>query len=361
MTEMRNVMKKNLLFTNYVGRAIDEIAGSMRPASVFVLVDDNTKSFVLPRLIEESKAVAGAGIIAIRAGEGYKTLPTLSAVWKELGDAGANRGSLLINLGGGIVTDTGGFAAATFKRGIPFLNVPTTLLAAVDASVGSKTGINFNELKNEVGVFADAEAVIVSTTFFSTLPSRELLNGYAEMLKHALLDSSDMTGRLLAYDVTRYEPDSLLRMIEESVDVKIRYVEADPGDRGARHALNFGHTFAHAFEELAMWRKSPLSHGYAVAQGMVAALVLSHMELGFPSDILHKIAARVRGSYGAFGFTCDDYDRLLGYMARDKKNTVRGEINFSLLSEPGHPEVNVAVSAPGIKAALDIHRDLLGL
>ncbi len=354
-------MKKNLLFTNHVAQAVDEIAGRMKPASVFVLVDVNTKSFVLPRMMEESKTIADAKIITIRAGEAYKTLPTLSAVWKELGDAGANRQSLLINLGGGIVTDTGGFAAATFKRGIPFLNIPTTLLAAVDASVGAKTGINFNELKNEVGVFADAELVIVSTTFFRTLNSQELLNGYAEMLKHALLTSPEMTDRLLAYDVTTYEPEPLLRLIEESVDVKIKYVESDPADRGARHALNFGHTFAHAFEELAMWRKSPLSHGYAVAQGMVAALVLSHMQLGFPSDTLHKIAAYVRDNYGAFEFTCDDYERLLGYMERDKKNTTQGEINFTLLRAPGNPEVNLPVAAPNITAALDIHRDLLGL
>lgn len=354
-------MKKNLLFTNHVAQAIDEIAGKMNPSSVFVLVDVNTKSFVLPRMLEESKTVSDARIITIRAGETYKTLPTLSAVWKELGDAGANRNSLLINLGGGIVSDTGGFAAATFRRGIPFLNVPTTLLAAVDASVGAKTGINFNELKNEVGVFADAEMVIVSTTFFRTLGSEELLNGYAEMLKHALLTSPEMTARLLAYDVTRYEPDPLLKLIEESVEVKIRYVSEDPEDRGLRHALNFGHTFAHAFEELAMWRKSPLSHGYAVAQGMVAALVLSHMELGFPSDELHKIAAYIRENYGAFEFTCDDYPRLLGYMERDKKNTTQGIVNFTLLRSIGSPEVNLPVSAPNIKAALDIHRDLLGL
>lgn len=354
-------MKKNLLFTNHVAQAIDEIAGKMNPSSVFVLVDVNTKSFVLPRLLEESKTVSDAKVITIRAGETYKTLPTLSAVWKELGDAGANRNSLLINLGGGIVSDTGGFAAATFRRGIPFLNVPTTLLAAVDASVGAKTGINFNELKNEVGVFADAEMVIVSTTFFRTLGSEELLNGYAEMLKHALLTSPEMTSRLLAYDVTRYEPDTLLKLIEESVEVKIRYVSEDPEDRALRHALNFGHTFAHAFEELAMWRKSPLSHGYAVAQGMVAALVLSHMELGFPSDELHKIAAYIRENYGAFEFTCDDYPRLLGYMERDKKNTTQGIVNFTLLRSIGSPEVNLPVSAPNIKAALDIHRDLLGL
>lgn len=354
-------MKKKLLFTNHVAQAIDEIAGKMNPASVVVLVDTNTKSFVLPRMQEESKTIHDAKVITVRAGEVYKTLPTLTAVWKELSDAGANRDTLLINLGGGVITDTGGFAAATFKRGIPFLNVPTTLLSAVDASVGAKTGINFNELKNEVGAFAEAEMVIISTTFFRTLDSAELLNGYAEMIKHALLTSKEETERLLAYDVTRYEPDQLLKIIEQSIDVKIKYVSEDPKDRGIRHALNLGHTFAHAFEELAMSRKSPISHGYAVAQGLVAALVLSHMELGFPSEILQKVAAYVKEYYGAFVFTCDDYPRLLGYMERDKKNTTQGNINFTLLRAPGHPEVNMPVSVPNIKTALDIHRDLLSL
>ncbi|MDE6127391.1 MAG: 3-dehydroquinate synthase [Muribaculaceae bacterium] len=354
-------MKKKLLFTNHVAQAVDEIAGRLEPSSVFVLVDANTKSFVLPRMMEESETVRGAKVITVRAGEVYKTLPTLSAVWKELGDAGANRRSLLVNLGGGIVSDTGGFAAATFKRGIPFLNVPTTLLAAVDASVGAKTGINFNDLKNEVGVFAEPEMVIVSTTFFRTLDSAELLNGYAEMLKHALLTDLVMTDRLLAYDVTRYEPEELLRLVEESVEVKTKYVAADPSDLGARHALNLGHTFAHAFEELSMRRESPVAHGYAVAQGLVAALVLSHMELGFPSEELHKVAAFVRERYGALSFTCDDYPSLLGYMERDKKNTTQGEVNFTLLRAPGRPEVNVPVSRPNIEAALDIYRDLLGV
>lgn len=354
-------MKKNLLFTNHVARAVDEVVSRLRPASVFVLVDANTRSSVLPRMRAESSAVAGAAVITIGAGEAGKNLATLSAVWKELGDAGAGRGSLLVNLGGGVVTDTGGFAAATFKRGIRFLNVPTTLLAAVDASVGGKTGVNFNGLKNEVGVFADAEMVIVSTTFFRTLSSAELLNGYAEMLKHALLTDRVMTDRLLAYDVTSYEPDALLRLIEESVDVKAGYVAGDREDRGRRHALNLGHTFAHAFEELAMWRESPIAHGYAVAQGLVAALVLSSLRLGFPSDMLHKVAAFVRERYGAFVFDCDDYPRLLGYMERDKKNTAPGVIGFTLLRGPGHPEVGVPVDAPDITAALDIHRDLLGI
>ena len=183
----------------------------------------------------------------------------------------------------------GSFAAATFKRGIRFINVPTTLLCAVDACVGGKTGINFNGLKNEIGMFRDADLAIISTLYFNTLTSQELLSGYAEMIKHALVSSMEQSSRILSYDVTSYNPDSLLALLEESVGVKQKYVVADHEDRGARRALNFGHTIGHAFESLALERKSPLAHGYAVAFGMVGALVLSRMKLGFPSEILQTM------------------------------------------------------------------------
>lgn len=349
-----------LLFTNHVAQAIDRMVEKLEPASVHVLVDANTASFVLPRMQEESQVIRTARIIETGgAGDMHKNLDTLAAIWQRLGDDGAVRRSLLINLGGGVITDMGAFAAATFKRGIPFVNIPTTLLGAVDASVGGKTGINFNSLKNEVGLFADAELVIISTTFFRTLTSQELLSGYAEMLKHALLTSDDMTDRLLAYDVTAYEPDSLLRLLKDSVEVKCTYVTDDPTDCGRRQALNLGHTFAHAFESLAMERRSPLSHGYAVAFGMVAALILSHLVMQFPSDRLHRYARYVGQHYGAYAIDCNDYDRLLAFMARDKKNTGSDKLTFTLLRKVGDPVIGATASPDEVKAALDIYRDML--
>ncbi len=201
ISETGFVPAPNLLFTNSVERAIDDMAGKLNPVSVFVLVDSNTASFVLPRLRSQSKAIASATVVQTKAGEENKNLDSLASIWKTLGDQGATRSSLLINIGGGVITDMGAFAASTFKRGIPFINVPTTLLGAVDASVGGKTGINFNSLKNEVGLFREAELVIVSTTFFRTLTNAEMLSGYAEMLKHAMLSSREMTDRLLRYDI----------------------------------------------------------------------------------------------------------------------------------------------------------------
>ena len=349
-----------LIFTNHVAQVLDGLVEKLKPVSVHVLVDANTASLVLPRLQAESQAIHNASVIETGgAGDMHKNLSTLSGIWQRLSDDGATRRSLLINLGGGVITDMGAFAAATFKRGMPFVNIPTTLLGAVDASVGGKTGINFNSLKNEVGLFADAELVIISTTFFRTLNSQELLSGYAEMLKHAMLTSQEMTDRLLRYDVTAYEPESLLKLLQENVNVKCASVTEDPTDCGKRQSLNLGHTFGHAFEELALERKSPLSHGYAVAFGMVCALVLSHMKEGFPSDRLHTYANYVRHHYGVFAIRCNDYDGLLQFMAHDKKNNTSDALTFTLLKKEGEPVTGVKVAPEDVKAALDIYCDLL--
>ena len=350
-----------VMFTNEVAQAIDDVAAAIAPASVCVLVDTTTASFVLPRLQSESATVRGAQVIEVRAGEMFKNLDSLAAIWKGLGDSGATRRSMLINVGGGTITDMGAFAAATFKRGIPFVNIPTTLLAAVDASVGGKTGINFNSLKNEVGVFRQAELSIISTTFFRTLSSQELLSGYAEMLKHGFITSRDMVHRLLSYDITAYDPNTLLTLLEENVRVKMGFVEHDMHDDGMRRTLNFGHTVGHAFEALSLERKSPISHGYAVAFGMVCSLILSRMKLDFPSEELHSYAAFVSENYGSFAIGCDDYPRLLQFMHHDKKHDLVGTTNCVLLRDYGEPQINVPVSDDDMTAALDIYRDLLHL
>lgn len=343
-------MEQKLLFTDDVNGALRRIVSESRPTAVFVLVDENTAQFVLPRLDFEATP------ITIPAGDEHKTLATLAAVWDALQRGGATRHALLINLGGGMVTDLGGMAAATFKRGMPFVNVPTTLLGAVDAAVGGKTGINYGGLKNEVGVFALAADVIVSTVFFNTLPTRELWAGYAEMLKHAMLTSDDRLNELLAFEPTG-DRQRLLTLLEESVEVKRCIVESDPRECGPRKALNLGHTVGHAFESLALHRGNPVPHGYAVAWGLVVEGVLSHTLLGFPSSTLHRLAAYIYEHYGAFHITCDDYDALLAAMRHDKKS-LEGEINCTLLAACGDVRLDQAVDADEMKTALDIFRDL---
>ncbi|MDE6207315.1 MAG: 3-dehydroquinate synthase [Muribaculaceae bacterium] len=356
-------MKQKLIFTNLVGEAIDGLIAELGNPQVAVVADTNTAALVLPILVNDSKAVADATVITIPAGDGSKSIEGLSELWQKLSDMEASRSTVVVNLGGGMIGDLGGFAAATYKRGLRCINVPTTLLAAVDASVGGKTAINFNGLKNQIGTFTEPVAAIISTIYFNTLSDQEILSGYAEMIKHALLEDDATLGKVLAFNPVSPLKNTvgLMPLLEASVDVKRRIVEEDLTEKGIRKALNFGHTIGHAFESFAAAAKSPIPHGYAVAWGMVAELVLSQMKKGFPSATLHSVAAYVRDNYGAFPITCDDYPALIASMRQDKKNASAEQINFTLLESTGHPVIDCTATPEEIGAALDIYRDLLGL
>lgn len=357
------IMETKLIFTNLVGEALDSLANSLGNPQAAIIADVNTAQFVLPLLHKDSRTAAAATLITVRAGEDAKSIEELSRVWRQLDRAGMTRSSLIINLGGGVVTDLGGFAAATFKRGIRFVNIPTSVLGAVDASYGSKTGINFDGAKNQIGVFADPEATIISSIYFNTLTTTQILSGYAEMLKHALLDSRGTLDRLLAFSPVypQFDSERMLPLIEASSEVKRKVVSEDPRETGPRKVLNLGHTVGHAIESLALSRQSAVAHGYAVAWGCVTALILSHLELGFPSDILHKFADYVLTNFGAWPLTCDDYPALLEYMRKDKKNKGDGKISFTLLTDVGQAQTDCACSEERIEAALDIYRDLMHL
>lgn len=342
---------QQVIFTNQTTATLVSLVEQMNPSGVFILTDENVDS-VLGQLPEQWQK------IVIPAGDVNKNLDSLSLVWSALQKGGATRRSLLVNAGGGVVTDLGGFAAATFKRGMRFVNVPTTLLSAVDAAVGGKTGVNFNGLKNEIGVFREADAVVISTRYFGTLPETELKSGYAEMLKHGLIDGRQAYDKLLDYHFDDVAGGGLLRLVEESVGVKRRIVEQDPLEQGLRRALNLGHTVGHAFETTAMRRRQPVPHGYAVAWGMVVELVLSHTERSFPSSELYRLADYVLRHYGAFHITCDDYPSLIDLMRHDKKS-VGGELNFTLLHDVGEVETGCIVDQKQVEAALDIYRDLM--
>lgn len=350
---------QDLIFSNDVALHLDALVEKINPSKVFVLVDENTQRLVLPLLVGESSAIGSASLISIKAGDVNKNIESLMHIWAQLVDGGATRKSLLINIGGGVITDIGGFAGASFKRGIRFVNIPTTLLSAVDAAVGGKTGINFHGFKNEIGAFCEAEAVIISTRFFSTLSQEELLSGYAEMLKHGLISNADTYNRLLANDVVNIEAEDMLQLLQESVMVKKHVVEEDPTEKGIRRALNLGHTAGHAFESLALLRKSPIPHGYAVAWGLVVELVLSHMQLQFPSNELTRLATYIYENYGAFNVSCDDYDALIEFMRHDKKNDSANEINFTMLKNVGDIHIDCIATEDDIKTALDIYRDFM--
>lgn len=254
-----------------------------------------------------------------------------------------------------MVTDLGGFAASTFKRGINYINIPTTLLSMVDASVGGKTGINFRGLKNEIGVFNNANTVILDTRFLSTLDAENIRSGYAEMLKHGLISNTSMWAELLRFDLGNPDLKTLQNMVADSVKVKERIVEEDPTEKGIRKALNLGHTVGHSFESFAL-RNQPVLHGYAVAWGLICELYLSVIKTGFPSDKMHQTVSFIKEYYGKMTITCDDYPTLLELMTHDKKN-IAGIINFTLLGEIGDIRINQTATKEEIFEALDFYRE----
>lgn len=326
---------------------------------LFILTDEHTRRLCLPALVNLPE-IKEAVSITIGAEDVHKTLETLASVWTALSNQGATRHSLLINLGGGMVTDLGGFAAATFKRGMAYINLPTTLLAMVDASVGGKTGINFNGLKNEIGAFAPASSVLIETDFLRTLDTANVFSGYAEMLKHGLISRTDHWAELLNFDTAHIDYRVLKQLVGQSVQVKEEIVAQDPYEKGIRKALNLGHTVGHAFESLALAENRPVLHGYAVAWGMVCELYLSHLRVGFPKDKMRQTIQFIKENYGIFHFDCKKYEQLYAYMTHDKKNT-SGIINFTLLKEIGDICINQTADKETIFEMFDFYRECMGV
>lgn len=322
---------------------------------IFLLTDEHTH-VLCKDLIANSLKERAIYEITIKSEDTHKNTESLCHVWQELSAHDGSRNSLLINLGGGMVTDLGGFAAATFKRGIKCINIPTTLLAMVDASVGGKTGINFNGLKNEIGAFYDALAVLIDTRFLQTLDQTNILSGYGEMLKHGLIASQQHFEELIALDLDNPPMDELQRLIGISVEVKRKIVLEDPKEQGIRKALNLGHTVGHAFESLALEEDRHILHGYAVAWGLICELYLSHVVCGLPLPLLRRASNYVTTHYGRFEFTCNHTDRLMELMMHDKKN-VGGVINFTLLSNIGEVKINQTVDRSLIIEMLDFYRE----
>ena len=376
-------MQQQIIISNDIEHDLATAVAESEHDRVFVLTDDTTHKCCLPKvaaLLAQYDAVP----ITIPHGDQHKTLAALGDVWTALQQGGATRHSLLINLGGGMVTDLGGFAAATFKRGINFINIPTTLLAMVDAAVGGKTGVNFGGLKNEVGAFADARFVIINTCFLDTLDAENLCSGYAEMLKHALISDERMWAEHVNFDLSQPDLAELQRMVAKSIAVKERIVTEDPHEHGIRKALNFGHTIGHALEEFALQQATPsggavvstaptnqttggaaisiapknrpLLHGYAVAFGLIGELYMSARKAGFPTERLHQTARFIRENYAQTEFTCNDYPTLLNLMRHDKKNT-SGVINFTLLHNIGDIRINQTATDEEIREALDFIRE----
>lgn len=353
-------MPQKIIICNDFDKELQDAIQNHPAESLFLLTDTNTQELCLPRL-QQNKTLKNRPVCVIGAGDDFKHIDTVVKVWNFLCDNGATRKSTLINLGGGMVTDLGGFTASTFKRGMNYINIPTTLLGAVDAAVGGKTGINFNGLKNEVGVINPSGSVLINTEFFKTLDYVNKVSGMAEILKHALIDSKKEWDKVLRFDIDKFDLTELKEVLSSSIKVKERIVAEDPYEKNIRKALNFGHTFGHALESLSHERKTPALHGYAVAWGMICELYLSHKLLGFPKDTLSQAVNLIKETYGALAVTCKDYDHLFELMKHDKKNDTVEEINFTLLDKIGGIKTNQHTSKKQIFEALDFYCDSVGL
>ena len=312
-------------------------------SKVFILTDENVASFWLPE-VEHWLNCENAVEIVIKSGERHKNLQTVQRIWKTLMRHHADRNALLINLGGGMITDLGGFAASTYKRGIRFVNIPTTLLAMVDAAIGGKTGIDFGDAKNQIGTFAEAEEVIVNPVFLETLPQRELLSGLTEMLKYGFIADPE----LLQVSLENYES-----YISRCGDIKREIVAKDLHEKGLRKILNFGHTLGHAIESHCLTKENPLLHGEAVALGMLAALWLSVKHCGLDATVLQQFENQLPMllSEAEISLSEADVEPVLAYLVHDKKSH-RETPQFVLLEAVGKPVWDLAIEDESVCESL---------
>lgn len=309
---------------------------------IFIIVDTNTRNYCLPKFMSRITTEIPFEIIEIESGEAYKTIETCVGVWNTLSELGCDRKSLIINLGGGVVTDLGGFVACTFKRGVKYINVPTSLLAMVDASVGGKTGVDLGVLKNQIGVINPGEMVLIDTEFLDTLPQSQLKSGLAEMLKHGLI--YDRAYWEKTSDLSKFTLNDLDDLIYESVLIKYDIVTKDPFETGLRKTLNYGHTLGHAIESyfLSNETKKDLLHGEAIAIGMILECYISSELLNFSKKDLESIKSVILSIFKAVKINESDYMAIIDLLKYDKKNEF-GNINFVLLEDIGKPKVNCLV------------------
>ncbi len=315
-------------------------------SQIAVLTDQNTRKHCYPSI---RKSLPKHTLITIRSGEENKNLETCGAIWQKLTDARFDRKGILLNLGGGVTGDMGGFCAATYKRGINFVQLPTTLLSQVDASVGGKLGIDFNGFKNHIGVFREPAQVLVATDFLQTLPDREIRSGFAEIIKHCLIADAAMWNKIRKRDLNEQKWGEL---VPHSVAIKQAVVAQDPTEKGLRKVLNFGHTVGHAVESYFLGQpKKKLLHGEAIAVGMIAEAFVSAQRGLLPEKELHQVEEFIFSVYGKANIDEADAEAIAPLAWQDKKNE-KGKIGCVLLQELGQPLIDQVISLKEITEAL---------
>lgn len=343
---MNSIATKNatVYFNDDVYRELNNYIKTKNPSKIFILVDTNTHDYCLPKFLEQLES--GDIVVEVMEmpnGEDHKTIDICTGVWEALSDYNADRKSILINLGGGVVTDLGGFVASTYMRGITYINIPTSLLAMVDASVGGKTGVDLGALKNQIGVINEGEMVGVDTSFLDTLPQNEMVSGFAEMLKHGLIYDKNYWNTLTHLE--KLDLSDLDQLIYDSIVIKNKVVTEDPKEQGLRKILNFGHTLGHAIESYFLENadKTPLLHGEAIAIGMLLETYLSTKICGLSNEELQIINEGILKTFLKVEITKNDQKIIIDLLQHDKKNS-HGVVKFVLLEAIGKPKIDCVVS-----------------
>lgn len=338
-------------------KELDDNVKERQNPQVFIICDINTEKYCLPYFLSKQNFKIPPKILTIPDGEKHKNIFTCIDLWKELSEAGADRNCIIINLGGGVVTDLGGFVAATFQRGISFINVPTSLLAMVDAAIGGKTGVDLEHLKNQVGLIQNPDMVLIDSQFLKTLPERELYSGMAEMLKHGLIDGNDYWNRMVEMDIK--DEKEFEDLIWDSIKIKHEIVIKDPKEKNLRKTLNYGHTLGHAIESyyLASPSKKLLLHGEAIGIGIILETYISHKMLGFPKETLLRIADRALSIYRHESFSLKEIDEIIRLLTYDKKNR-DGKVLFVLLENIGICKIDEEVDKDLIIKSFEFYEKL---
>ncbi|AEW84927.1 3-dehydroquinate synthase [Flavobacterium columnare] len=325
-------------------------------SKIFILVDENTNEYCLPRFLPYLETEVSLEIIELEAGEETKTIDTCVNVWEALTELEADRKSLIINIGGGVITDMGGFIASSFKRGLSFINIPTTLLSMVDASIGGKNGVDLGGLKNQIGTITQPDMVLIDTQYLHSLSQRELRSGLAEMLKHGLIANKNHWNHFK--DISRINFQDFDSIIEESIAIKTKIVEQDPKEKGIRKTLNFGHTLGHAIETyfLEHPNKERLLHGEAIACGMILEAFLSFKKELLSVDEYLEIKNLIRTLYDSISFDTDEIQAIMNLLIHDKKNEF-GKVQFSLLNSIGQCVINQIVEEVDILTAFNDYKN----
>lgn len=341
---MKEIIKEigSVYGSKAVWNRFDELIGQLNPSKIFILTDKNTKTHCLP-YFQEKIDIPELKILTMDAGESFKNITTCLSIWESLSSQGADRNSVLINLGGGVVTDLGGFVASTYQRGIKFINIPTSLLAMVDASVGGKNGVDLGVVKNQIGVIQNPNAVFIDPGFLNTLPNSEIKSGQAEMIKHGFIHSEKYLSESFLFNTNN--GNKAASQIWESIEIKNHIVTLDPTEKNLRKTLNYGHTLGHAIESYCMQSttKKSLLHGEAIAVGLILATFLSSELLDFPKDKLHKYSAQILSLFPKIPFSEKDIKVIIDLLRFDKKNS-HGKVLFVLLNKIGEYRIDCVVS-----------------